>query len=281
MFDPGASPGSAGRELDLSARRLSGARAHRAVHTGAMTLEEHRHDWPCLAFHLLGRYLESNEDGESLIDGPAVVLHGRGGFHSERFSASGAEALILEFDPAWLGPERWGLDLERTRLWAGAGVAADARSLAARWLDPAAPEAELRQATAAFLQTALADARPTPRPQWLEEVTACIREETRSGTPEIAARLGLHPAWLARAYRASVGEGLRETVRRVRTEQAIALLRSTDLPLAQVALEAGFCDQSHMNRDFRRLLGRTPAQVRSERKLLTPAPVRLHGLGRP
>ena len=43
------------------------------------------------------------------------------------------------------------------------------------------------------------------------------------------------------------------------------LLETGRLGLADVALEAGFCDQSHMNRSFKLLLGCTPAEVRRER----------------
>lgn len=253
-----------GRELDLGARRLSGAHAHRAVHTGAMELAEHRHDWPCLAVHLLGRYRERNEAGETAIDGPAVVLHGMGESHAERFEACGAEVLILSFDPDWLGEGGWAPRLRRTRAWSGGGIGVLGRSLADLWLHPSTGEARLRRATAAFLHEALT-ADPPPQPGWLPEVMGWIRSPAAARTPDIARRLGLHPAWLARAYRASVGEGLRDTQRRVRAEQAIALLRTSDLPLAEIALEAGFCDQSHMNRALRALAGRTPAEIRAER----------------
>ena len=64
-----------------------------------------------------------------------------------------------------------------------------------------------------------------------------------------------------------MGEGVGETRRRRRVETASALLRNTRLPLAEVALAAGFCDQSHMNRCFAAVLGRTPLQVRRERQL--------------
>jgi transcriptional regulator GlxA family with amidase domain len=80
----------------------------------------------------------------------------------------------------------------------------------------------------------------------------------------------LHPAWLARAYRAWRGEGLADTVRRRRVERGALLLRMSDTPLAEVAVACGFCDQSHMNRSFRAVLGRTPLDVRSEASLLAP-----------
>jgi transcriptional regulator GlxA family with amidase domain len=64
-----------------------------------------------------------------------------------------------------------------------------------------------------------------------------------------------------------MGEGVGETRRRRRVEAASALLRSTRLPLAEVAVAAGFCDQRQMNRCFSAVLGRTPLRVRRERQL--------------
>jgi len=51
---------------------------------------------------------------------------------------------------------------------------------------------------------------------------------------------------------------------RRRVEQAAALLRRSDRKLVDIALASGFCDQSHMNRCFRAVLGRTPVAVRME-----------------
>jgi len=50
------------------------------------------------------------------------------------------------------------------------------------------------------------------------------------------------------------------------------LLRETNEPFASVALDAGFCDQSHMNRTFRRLLGRPPSAVRKDRERIRQVP---------
>jgi AraC family transcriptional regulator len=57
---------------------------------------------------------------------------------------------------------------------------------------------------------------------------------------------------------------MHETLRRRRVEQACKLLRRSTLALAEVAASTGFCDQSHMNRCFQAVLGRTPARVRME-----------------
>jgi transcriptional regulator GlxA family with amidase domain len=56
-----------------------------------------------------------------------------------------------------------------------------------------------------------------------------------------------------------------ETLRRRRVEAAAILLESSGLELAEIAAQAGFCDQSHMNRAFKKFLGRTPAAARAAR----------------
>ncbi|MDQ4087634.1 MAG: helix-turn-helix domain-containing protein, partial [Pseudomonadota bacterium] len=83
-------------------------------------------------------------------------------------------------------------------------------------------------------------------------------------TRRLADELGLSPAWLAEAWRSTVGEGIGQALRRRRVATAANLLRVTALPAAQIAAAAGFCDQSHMIRAFHAVLGRTPAQVRAE-----------------
>ncbi|MGH8327745.1 MAG: helix-turn-helix domain-containing protein [Steroidobacteraceae bacterium] len=81
----------------------------------------------------------------------------------------------------------------------------------------------------------------------------------------LANEVGRHPSWLGAAYRLTQGERIQETAGRIRVARAARLLRETDESLAGVASDAGFCDQSHMNRTFRRVLGRTPSAVRRER----------------
>jgi AraC family transcriptional regulator len=87
--------------------------------------------------------------------------------------------------------------------------------------------------------------------------------ESPASTRSIAESLNLHPAWLARRYRQATGEGLHETLRRKRVERALTALRASDAPLAEVALDSGFCDQPHMNRCFRQVLGQSPQAYRS------------------
>jgi len=79
---------------------------------------------------------------------------------------------------------------------------------------------------------------------------------------ELGSTLGRHPGRIARAFRREFGITVAEYARWRRLEWATTALVSTDDPLARIALDAGFADQSHFTRCFRRHHGVTPGRYR-------------------
>ena len=247
--------------LELEIHRFLGVRVLRVVHPGPQQIDEHRHDWAYIGLHTLGRYRETFDGGEAEMAGPSAVLHPPGRPHADEVGEEGLETLTIEFDRAWLAVHGFDRRLDRSLLWQG-GKAGEAARRLARIVTGPCSEAAIGRATSAFLHTAHRS-DPAPKLPWLGRVQAAVDETT---THEVARSLDLNVHYLARAYRAAVGEGIHESARRRRVERAAILLRRTDTPLVEVALSSGFCDQSHMNRCFRAVLGRTPVAVRAERR---------------
>jgi transcriptional regulator of acetoin/glycerol metabolism len=79
---------------------------------------------------------------------------------------------------------------------------------------------------------------------------------------ELAAIAGLSLYHFARAFKQSAGVTPHHYLMRRRIERAQAMLARSGLPLSQIALAAGFSDQSHLARHFRQMLGMTPGQFR-------------------
>ena len=102
-------------------------------------------------------------------------------------------------------------------------------------------------------------------PSWVHAIDRRLRNDPTPGVDALAREVGRHPSWFGTAYRKATGEGLMETAARLRVERAARALRETNQSCAYIAHEAGFCDQSHMNRTFRRLLGRAPTELRDDR----------------
>ncbi len=76
---------------------------------------------------------------------------------------------------------------------------------------------------------------------------------------ELASVCGLSPFYLARAFVAAFGLPPHAYLHGVRIAKAKQLIRRGE-PLSEVAGSLGFCDQSHLNRRFRRIVGVTPGQ---------------------
>jgi AraC family transcriptional regulator len=257
--------------LQLPLRTFTGASAVRVVHPANQRIEEHRHEHLCLDIHVIGGYTDLHEDGQVAIGGPSVVLHPLHEPHANHIAAAGMEAIGIQIEPDWLRSVGFDCRPRGTRCWVGGKVAAAASWLASVWMHPPYAERDVARATARFLRFALA-AGPETRPVWLDGVARALDIESAPRTIDLARSFALHPAWLARAYRAAVGEGIQETLKRKRVERAVSLLRGSDDSIASIAADVGFCDQSHMNRVFRAMLGRSPLHVRAERSFLRDYP---------
>ena len=100
------------------------------------------------------------------------------------------------------------------------------------------------------------------RPRWLRRVEDAI--ETSVGSPptneELAALAGVHPTHLLRTFRRHHGTTIANYVRERRIQWARTQVASAKRPLAAIALDAGFADQSHFTRVFRRAFGETPGE---------------------
>jgi AraC family transcriptional regulator len=85
---------------------------------------------------------------------------------------------------------------------------------------------------------------------------------------EIAAVVGLNPFHFARQFKAATGLAPHQYVITRRVEQAKHLLtEETDLSLAEVAVQAGFYDQSQFSHHFKQLVGVTPGQYRKPSRI--------------
>lgn len=79
---------------------------------------------------------------------------------------------------------------------------------------------------------------------------------------ELAICAGLSPFHFLRVFVQELGVTPHAYLNQIRVREAKRML-SAGAPCAQVALECGFCDQSHMTRAFKRVSGITPGQYQS------------------
>jgi len=78
----------------------------------------------------------------------------------------------------------------------------------------------------------------------------------------LASIVGLSRFHFTRAFKQSEGVTPHQFLLQCRVKRVQQLLTATELPLSQIALAAGFSDQSHCSRRFRELVGITPSRYR-------------------
>jgi AraC family transcriptional regulator len=106
---------------------------------------------------------------------------------------------------------------------------------------------------------------PRQPPRWLVRARELLHDRfSESFTiEEVARSVGTSPAYLCRVFREQYRYTIGEYVRLLRVESASRRLCDSDAPLAEIALDVGFVDQSHFTKTFKRLTGMTPAQFRA------------------
>ena len=228
-------------------------------------LRGHGHDEPHLC-HVLGGAFDERERHlrHRTVAAGTLRASPAGDEHDLVFRAP-TQCLLVLFEAGALDVDAPSLHERRFHASERASRLADAMRQALlrdRDFSPLELEALALELLAAGLS--VRDGRPSEPPRWLVRMRERIRDEPARAptTTELAAEAGLHPVYLARAFRRHFGIGIGEYARVVRAERARRALALGDAPLAQVAASAGYADQSHLTRELRRLLRATPGQVR-------------------
>src|SRR6516165_4621835 len=86
--------------------------------------------------------------------------------------------------------------------------------------------------------------------------------DQRIGVEALAKLANLSVCYFVRAFKQSVGMTPHNYLIRRRVGRTMELLSGTDMPISEIALAAGFADQSHCARRFRQYVGVSPRDYR-------------------
>jgi AraC family transcriptional regulator len=194
--------------------------------------------------------------------------------HGNQFELAGADVLTVQPDPGraeLLEPFAGVLgEVNHVR---DLGVASMARRAAGELrvpdaVTPLAVEGLVLELLALAARLRKASVLGTERrpPHWLGEARALLHDRFRENLrlADIATEVGVHPVHLARVFRLSYGTPVGAYARGLRLTWAAARLRDSGDGIAQIALEAGFFDQSHFTRAFKQHFGFTPLAYRRD-----------------
>ncbi|MEO8028573.1 MAG: AraC family transcriptional regulator [Bryobacteraceae bacterium] len=271
---PGEYFGSVARRVILDPGSPRNAPAH-ASHSYVLSEVNHKNAWevpphghvrPYFSFLLSGAYRE-RAAGFSLEYQPFhLVYHPRQFEHADEIGDGGARFFTIEIPEADSGvfernPPRAGADRMGGRaVWL-------ASSLYRAFLD--APDSEMAMSClTAELEaevTRLPALAEEITPRWLSRVADRIHCEFRDKLrlEDLAREAGVHPVHLSRTFARRRGMGLHDYIEGVRVRWVCGEMAKHEVDLATLAADAGYADQSHMTRAFKRVTGMTPGEMRS------------------
>ena len=218
-----------------------------------------------LVFRLSGpsvRIFDSAADGEGRQLGHALVGGPRAGFYAKDVTAPSPSVgvqLLPGAAQALLGlpaDELAGQHVSLEDLWGSHATVAREMLLAA-----ATPREALRRLEGLLLQRLRTSPAPVAHPV---AMLALRQFEAGMGVEDAVARSGYSHRQFIRLFSQAVGLGPKLYCRVRRFQKALPLVQGT-LGLAAVAMEAGYSDQPHFNREFREFAGLTPEQYRLAR----------------
>jgi AraC family transcriptional regulator len=99
----------------------------------------------------------------------------------------------------------------------------------------------------------------------LQQVTEYIHEHLHQDLKlvEIAAIVQISPYHFLRLFKQRMGITPHQYILQRRIEKAKYLLQNSEFSIADIAMQTGFCDQSHLTRYFKRIIGTTPKLLQS------------------
>ncbi|MFF9310628.1 helix-turn-helix domain-containing protein [Streptomyces sp. NPDC014748] len=192
------------------------------------------------------------------------------------------ELLLLGIDPVWLektaaeGGARGRIELVPRFRFTDPLLRMLLERLVAEYSGPGPADTlyaqSLVQAAAAVLLRVAGEGGGVPvregglSPRRLAEVVDFMhaRLSQRVTLADLAAVAGVSESHFTRAFKASTGQSPHQYLLRRRLDHARRELLRTDRPIAQIAAEAGFADQSHLTRMMRRHEGATPRTLRDD-----------------
>ncbi len=226
----------------------------------------HRHQHADMHLLLLldGAYVSSAGGMPAVCVEPVVLLNPPGTEHHDRFRSCDGRFVTLSMSAKAFATRCAGLTISDQSIRLPITALPIALRLLVelgRW-DDASPLA-LEESVAQLLHAAgTKSARDVTHSPGLRRVIDRLDDcvGVSPSLAELAVLANLHPVYLARAFRRSVGMAPSDYLRRRRAQRALAPIARGE-PLVDVAQAVGYTDQSHLHRCFVREFGITPGAL--------------------
>src|SRR5229473_129812 len=256
----------------LRAREVAGLSLTEATHPPGLRVPAHSHENAHFCLLLQGLY-EENCDKRIFVRKPGTLaLMASGAVHSNRIQSTGIRFFCIELSRPWRNRANGHLESLRGLThfdegllpWLAMRLYREFR--AEDEVAPLAIEGLVLELLAGVARQSSHSEKGTTR--WVQKARDFVHDRFQESISlaEVADFAEVHPVSLARAFRRTYHCTVGDYVRKIQIEFACQKLTGSDASLVEIALSAGFSEQSHFSRTFKRLVGLTPSEYRSSRQ---------------
>jgi AraC family transcriptional regulator len=238
-------------------------------HPAKSKLSKHAHSNPYFCFVLQGVYTEVYGRKEITCNPSTLTFRAAGEEHEDRFHDKDGLVFVVEIPLKWI--EKLcenSLKLDSSVKFKDGLLSHLVTKLNREfhYMDGASPLAIEGLILEIMAQAARDSVSVVERkePRWLKRVIELLHGSFFENLTldEIGLQAGVHPVYLATIFRQKFNCTIGEYTRRLKIEFACQQISNGELPLVEIALNAGFGDQSHFSRVFKRQTGMTPNEYK-------------------
>jgi AraC family transcriptional regulator len=231
----------------------------------------HTHENASFVVVLSGSYLTSADGAAPVCSGPTLIFNPAGTIHRDSFVLANGHFLAVSISDQSL---RVAMDWAALPTAATALASGDGLKTALRFVQqygaPKLASYSTMEAMCWELLSTVSGVSLWPDKErlsplsWIGRARELLHDRCSDALQiaEMAQQLGVHPVYFARAFRQAFRCTPGEYRMRCRLREAMALMRNAGVPLSDVALNAGFFDQSHFSTSFREHFGMSPQAYR-------------------
>jgi len=256
-------------DLQVTEREVAGFYLKESAFPPGFKIPKHAHANPSFYLTIRGTSTEIFGSRRWECKPLSLVFTPPGEVHSEQYHDSGGRCFILEIGPTQLNRLReQSVHFDRASIyqiglpaWLAIRLYREYREM-----DEVSPLIIEGLALEIIAEVARRQVRSEPRPpRWLLQVRDLLRAEfsEKLTLNSIAKSVDIHPVHLATMFRQHYRQTVGEYVRQLRIEYACAEISTSDTPLVDIALAAGFLDQSHFSKTFKQFTGMSPSRFRA------------------